>query len=95
MDRELVITMIGMAVILYVMRIAGYVLVRRLPPSPWLDAWLSTIPGATLVALITPMIVHEGVVGALAAIVVWLVVTRTDNIVLSMIAGVAIVGVLG
>ncbi len=95
MERELVITIIGMAVILYVMRIAGYVLVRRMAPSPLLDAWLSSIPGATLVALITPMIVKEGVIGVLAGTVVWLIVMRTDNIVLSMIAGVAIIGVLG
>lgn len=95
MERDLVITMIGMAVILYLMRIAGYVLVRRTTPSPLLDAWLSSIPGATLVALITPMIVSEGMIGALAGAVVWLIVKRTDNIVLSMIAGVAIVGMLG
>lgn len=95
MARDLVITMIGMAVILYVMRIAGYLLIRRMAPSPWLDAWLGHIPGATLVALVVPMIVHEGVIGLLAGIVVWLVVLRTGNIVLSMIAGVVIVGVLG
>lgn len=95
MERELVITVIGMAVILYVMRIAGYVLVRRMAPSPLLDAWLSYIPGATLVALTTPMIVNEGVIGVLAGAVVWLIVMRTDHIVLSMIAGVAIIGVLG
>jgi uncharacterized membrane protein len=95
MERELIVTMIGMAVILYVMRIAGYALISRTAPSPMLDAWLSHIPGATLVALIVPMIVHEGVIGLLAGTVVWLIVWRTDNIVLSMIAGVAIVGVLG
>lgn len=95
MERDLVITMIGMAVILYGMRIAGYVLIRRIAPSPLLDAWLGHVPGATLVALIAPMLVHEGMIGLLAGVVVWLIVLRTGNIVLSMIAGVAIVGVLG
>jgi len=95
MDRDLAITLVGMAIILYVMRVAGYALVSRMSPSPLIDAWLGHIPGATLVALTVPMIVHEGVVGLLAGAVVWVIVLRTDNIVLSMIAGVAIVGVLG
>lgn len=95
MDRELAITLLGMAIILYVMRIAGYALVSRMSPSPLIDAWLTHIPGATLVALIVPMIVHEGAAGLVAGAMVWLIVRRTGNIVLSMIAGVVIVGVLG
>lgn len=94
MDREFLITIAGMAIILYVMRIGGYVLVSRIPASPLLDAWLAQIPGATLVALVIPMVVREGIVGLVAATVVWIVVTRTENLVLAMAAGVAIVALL-
>jgi len=53
--------------------------------------WAIRNPGATLVALI----VHEGVADVFAGAVVWVIVRRIGNIVLSMIAGVVIVGVLG
>lgn len=95
MDREFLITIVGMAIIVYAMRIGGYLLIRRIPPSPMLDAWLEQIPGATLVALVIPMVVREGPVGLVAGVIVWIVVTRTHNLVLSMAIGVAIVALLG
>ena len=95
MDREFLVTIVGMAIILYVARIGGYLLVRRMPSSSLLDAWLAHIPGATLVALVIPMIVREGIIGLVAATVVWILVTRTQNLVLAMATGVAIVALLG
>ena len=95
MEREFLVTIAGMAIILYLMRIGGYILISRVPASPLLDAWLEHIPGATLVALVIPMVAREGVAGLLAATVVWIVVTRTRNVVLAMAIGVAIVALPG
>lgn len=95
MEREFLITIGGMAIILYAMRIGGYALIRRMPSSPLLDAWLGQIPGATLVALVIPMVVREGFAGLVAGVIVWAVVIRTGNIVLAMATGVAIVALLG
>lgn len=91
MNPEFLITILGMAVILYAMRIGGYILIGRIPSSPLLDAWLAQIPGATLVALVIPMVVREGIVGLLAGTIVWIVVIRTENLVMAMAIGVAIV----
>lgn len=48
-----------------------------------------------LVALVIPMIVREGIVGLVAGAIIWIVVTRTRNLVLSIAIGVAIVALLG
>lgn len=95
MDRQLLVTILGMAAILYLTRIGGLVLGERLPQSSRMDRILNQLPGLTLVALIAPAVVDEGVSGILAAIVVWLIIERTDNIVLSMVVGVGIVALLG
>jgi uncharacterized membrane protein len=94
MDRQLLITMLGMVIILYVTRISGYVLVGKMPASPALERVLNQLPGVTLVALVAPAVAQEGVAGLLAAVVVWLVVSRTNNIVLSMMTGVGIIALL-
>ena len=95
MNPEFVITIVGMAIILYAMRIGGYILIGRMPSSPLLDAWLAQIPGATLVALVIPMVVREGLIGLMAGAIVWIVVIRTENLVLAMAIGVAIVALSG
>jgi uncharacterized membrane protein len=95
MNPEFLITILGMAVILYAMRIGGYILISRIPSSPLLDAWLEQIPGATLVALVIPMVVREGIIGLVAGRIVWIVVIRTENLVLAMAVGVAIVALPG
>ena len=94
MDRQLLVTMLGMVIILYVTRIGGYVLVGSMPASPALERVLNQLPGVTLVALVAAAVAQEGVAGLLAAVVVWLVVIRTNNIVLSMITGVGIIALL-
>ncbi len=95
MNPEFLITIVGMAIILYAMRIGGYILIGRMPSSPLLDAWLEQIPGATLVALVIPMVVREGLIGLMAGAIVWIVVIRTENLVLAMAIGVAIVALSG
>ncbi len=95
MNPEFLITIVGMAIILYAMRIGGYILIGRMPSSPLLDAWLAQIPGATLVALVIPMVVREGLIGLMAGAIVWIVVIRTENLVLAMAIGVAIVALSG
>ncbi len=95
MNPEFLITIVGMAIILYAMRIGGYILIGRMPSSPLLDAWLAQIPGATLVALVIPMVVREGLIGLMAGAIVWIVVIRTENLVLAMAIEVAIVALSG
>ncbi|HEV2073559.1 MAG TPA: AzlD domain-containing protein [Thermomicrobiales bacterium] len=63
MDRQLLVTMLGMVTILYVTRISGYMLVGRMPASPALDRVLNQLPGVTLVALVAPAVAQEALPG--------------------------------
>lgn len=92
---ELLILIAGMAVILYVTRISGLLLADRLPQSSRITLFLEALPGITLVAIIAPDVAQAGWVGIIATAVVWLIVKRTGNIALAMVAGVAIVALFG
>lgn len=95
MDRQFLIVILGMAAILYATRMGGLVLAERLPQSPRLDRLFNQLPGLTLVALIAPAVMYEGTVGVIAALLVWLIVERTSNIMLAMLVGVGFVALLG
>ena len=93
MRSEVVLTIAGMALLTYLTRIGGFWLLARLRPSPRLNAWLRALPGALLVALVTPSFVGAGVAGFAAAGITVLIAARTKNTLLAMIAGTAIVAV--
>ncbi|HWV35303.1 MAG TPA: AzlD domain-containing protein [Thermomicrobiales bacterium] len=94
MSTEFLITMLGMAVILYATRIGGLWIINRLPASSSLDVWLNQLPAVTLIALAAPAIAREGWIGAVAAIAIWTVMKVNGNIMLAMVLGVGIVALL-
>ncbi len=84
-----VLTIVGMALVTYATRIGGLWLMGRVTPSPRVEAWLHNIPGAVLVAIVTPAALSNGPADALAAAATALVAARTRNLLLAIALGVA------
>jgi uncharacterized membrane protein len=59
-----------------------------------MTAWLRSIPGAVLVALVAPTPVSDSLVTIPATLATILIMVRTKNVVLALIAGVGTVWVL-
>ena len=87
-------TIAVMALATYAMRAGGFALVRRLPPSRFLEAWLRHVPGAMFMALIAPAGVFGGEVfwagAAVSAVLAW----RRAPLALTLVAGAATVALL-
>jgi uncharacterized membrane protein len=86
---------LGMAIVLFVTRIAGIFLARHLPDSPRMKMMLGVLPGITMVSIILPDVVNAGSAGILAGIAVFIAIRITGNLGVAMIVGVGIVTVLG
>jgi uncharacterized membrane protein len=67
---------------------------RFVTPSPRVEAWLRQIPGAVLVAIVAPTVLASSIAETLASVIAVLVAWRTKNVLVAMIAGVAMVWVL-
>jgi len=91
MSTEFLITMLGMALILYGTRVGGLWIASRLPASSSLDVWLNQLPAVTLVALGAPAIAREGWIGVVAAVTVWIAMKINGNILFAMVLAVGIV----
>lgn len=85
---------LGMAVATYATRVGGLWLMRYVTPSPRVEAWLRNIPGAVLVSIVAPSALAGGPADVTAALFTAFVGLRTRNLLLSIIAGVAVVWVL-
>lgn len=77
-----------MAVVTYLTRAGGYWIVGRLALSPRLEAGLGYLPGSIFIALVVPAAIEEGPPGAIAIAVTALVMRRTSNLLLTMLAGI-------
>ncbi len=93
-DTLALLTIAGMALVTYLTRAGGLWLMGFVTPSPRVEAWLRQIPGAVLVAIIAPTVLASSLAETLASVVAVLVAWRTKNVLVAMIAGVAMVWVL-
>ena len=78
-----------MALVTYATRVSGPILMRRVPLSKRVEAWLSYIPGTVLVALIAPTVLTSGPAEALAALATALIAIKSCNLLLAMLVDVA------
>src|SRR5215467_16253789 len=88
------LTILGMALVTYATRAGGFWLMGLVTPSPRIEAWLKQIPGAVLVAIIAPTVLASSLAETLAALATVLVAIRTNNVLISMLIGVATVAFL-
>lgn len=93
-DVLVVVTILGMAIVTYATRTGGIWAIERIEVSDRTETALEAIPGAVLISLIAPKIVHGGVPEWGAAPAVLIVAVRTGSIVLAMIVGIGVVWLL-
>ncbi len=85
------LAILGMALITYLTRAGGLLLMSRIQFSPRLKAWLSALPGTILVAIVAPTVLSTSFAEAGAALATLLVAARTRNVLLAMLTGVVVV----
>lgn len=78
-----------MAVVTYLARAGGYWLLGRFTISPQLEAGLGYLPGSIFIALVVPAMIEEGPAGAIAIAVTAVVIHRTNNLLITLLAGIA------
>lgn len=76
----------------YSLRVSGLLLSNRLVKEGRIKIFLDYLPATLLLALILPSIIKEGVSGLIASAFIILCMYKTNNILLSMCIGIAIVG---
>jgi uncharacterized membrane protein len=91
---EALLTILAMGIVTYLTRIGGHWLMGRVPLSPPLEAALAALPGALLVALLTPLIIGQSLIEAAAAALVALAAWRSRSVVVAIIVGVLAVAFL-
>src|SRR5438045_3510210 len=90
---EVLVTVLGMALVTYATRAGGLVLVSRVKLSRRAERWLTQLPGAVLVAIVVPEVLKSGVAGVVAGLITVAVAVRTGSLLLAMLLGV--VSILG
>ena len=91
LDPLVVGTVLAMALVTAVTKVGGLWLLRRIEVSDRLEAGLSVLPGAIVIAILGPELAAGGPAEWSAAGVVLLVTWRTENILLALCAGVGAV----
>lgn len=75
----------------YLMRILGYWLACRIRFNPIARSTLEYLPGCILMAITGPMLAHSPIIEIIAAGVVVIIMWRFSNLLLAMLAGMALV----
>ncbi|WP_394342985.1 AzlD family protein [Natrinema altunense] len=91
LDPLVVGVVLAMAVVTALTKVGGLWLLRRIEVSERLEAGLSVLPGAIVIAILGPELAAGGPAEWGAAGVVLLVMWRTESILLSLCSGVGTV----
>jgi len=84
----------GMALVTYLTRISGPLLVSLVQGNQRLESCLTQLPGSILAALLAPLIFAAGTAEVLAAAVTLIVSVTAKNMPLALVAGVGTVATL-
>lgn len=94
-QREVLLTIAGMALVTYLTRVSGFILlsrITRIPPR--IEAWMKYLPGSILLALTAPTVVTLGTSGIIAGCITALVALRTKQLLWAMLAGIVAIWLL-
>lgn len=89
LDPLVVAVILAMAAVTFVTKVGGLWLLSRFEVSDRLEAGISVLPGAIVIAILGPELASGGPAEWAAAGLTLLVMWRTGNILLALIAGVA------
>jgi len=79
----------AMAIVTYLTRIGGFVLMAYVPLTRRVRAFLQALPGAVVVAIVLPVAVKGGIAASLAVAVSLAVMAWRKNDVVAVVCGVA------
>jgi branched-subunit amino acid transport protein len=88
---DVLLAILGMALVTYACRAGGYAVLRAVRPPPFVEAMLRHLPGALFMAYVTPPLVAGALPAWLGAAVVVGVQLATRNLGIAICAGVAAV----
>ena len=94
MRAEVLLAFLAMAAVSYGIRVAGFLVGRRLREHPRLSAALDQLPAAILIALVVPLLARGGPAEWLAAAVVAALAWWVDFLLVPLAVGVAAVVLL-
>lgn len=94
MRAEVLLAFLAMAAVSYGIRVAGFLVGRRLQEHPRLSAALDQLPAAILIALVVPLLARGGPAEWLAAAVVAALAWWVDFLLVPLAVGVAAVVLL-
>jgi uncharacterized membrane protein len=87
-DGQALIVVLAMAVVTYGTRIGGFWIMRFMPVTPGMEAFLRYLSGSVLVAILAPAVLQGGLPAAAAALFAALVMIPARNMLAAMAAGV-------
>ena len=93
-DTSALIAIVGMALVTYLTRASGLWLMGRITLTPRLEAGLSAVPGAVLISILAPAALAAGPAEICASLATVLLMLRTRNLLIAIIAGVVVVWAL-
>lgn len=79
-----------LAVATYATRIGGYRLAQRLQPSPFVEAFMTAMPGAIFAALVAPMVVAAGPAGWVSAAIGFVAMRKFANFFVALAVAMAV-----
>ncbi|WP_324663546.1 AzlD family protein [Haloarcula sediminis] len=88
---SVVAVIVGMAVVTYVTKAGGLWVLNRVTVSDRVEAGLDVLPGAIIVSILGPELLDAGPVEWGASAVVLVVMVRTENVLLALLSGLAVV----
>lgn len=93
-STEAMSAILAMAGMSYFCRASGFWMMRFVRPSPWVEAWLQSIPMAIMGAILAPVAIKAGwpEIGGFAA--AFLTMRYTGRDMVGALAGVAVVAIL-
>ncbi|BBK32165.1 putative membrane protein [Stella humosa] len=94
LDPLAVTAILGMAAATYAMRAGGFWIMRWLPMSRGMEAWLRHIPGAVIVSLLAPMVARGGWPEVIGTVVAAAVMRVAGHDLVAIMAGIASVALL-
>ncbi|AUG51585.1 AzlD family protein [Thalassospira marina] len=88
---EAILTIMGMAVVTYGMRLGGLLMADRLPQTGRWAHVLERLPGAVLISVWVPSALSAGLIGIIGAAGTLIAMIATRNLFAAMIAGMGLV----
>lgn len=91
LDPFVVAVISGMSVATYTTKAGGLWLLSRIDVSDRIESGLERLPGAIIISILGPELISAGPAEWASATVVFLVMWRTENVLLTLLCGVAAV----